>query len=324
MRRLICFILMLCCMGSLFAGCGKEAEEGGSKETTQPTEPSVPRVTGKEALQGKKVLFIGNSYTFFGNAVLHKGYQVLSQAERSNDEGYFYQVCKANGVDVSVTNFTFGSHHTTDIIGERCEAERDCDGEYHKYFLKDASFDYVCIQPYSEKKYDGDLVAHLQPIVDFFRAANPDVQFLLVVPHMAYDKNYEWTKDIEAAEKAGYIICDWGKMLDDVVKGNTTVPGATLSYNRNSFVVTKDGHHENLLVGYLTSLMVYSAITRESAQGQNYAFCDDSTIKSSFDIEKFRQNNYNNINETNFVEAFRSEADMQGFQKLIDQYLEIQ
>ncbi len=323
MKRMISIVLLLCLCLTLFVGCGKDAEKTGGDETAQSTLPTVPRPTGKEALEGKKILFIGNSYTFFGNAVIHKGYTVLTQEERSNDQGYFYQVCKANGVDVSVTNFTFGSHHTTDIIGEQCESERDCDGEYHKYFLQDPSFDYVVIQPYSEKKYDGDLVEHLQPIVDFFRTANPDVQFLLVVPHMAYDKSYQWVEGIEAAEDAGFIICNWGKMLDDVVKGKTAVPGATLTYDRNSFVVTKDGHHENLLVGYLTAQMVYCAITRESAQGQDYSFCDDSTINSSFNLENFRTNNYNDASETNFVEAYRSEADMLGFQKLIDQYLGI-
>ena len=50
-------------------------------------------------LSGKKILFIGNSYTYYGNAVMHKGYSVLTQEARSGDQGWFYQLCKAKGIN---------------------------------------------------------------------------------------------------------------------------------------------------------------------------------------------------------------------------------
>ena len=99
------------------------------------------------------------------------------------------------------------------------------------------------------------------------------------------------------------------------------MPGATLPYLRSSFVVSKDDHHENLLAGYLTTLFVYCAITGESAVGQPYDFCDNKEIDPLFDLEAFRDKNYPNDAPTNFVEIFRSEADMNGLQQLVDQYL---
>lgn len=323
MKRIISFVLILCVSLSLFVGCGAKTETPAQTTTTPATtQETEPVLTGPEALDGKKIIFIGNSYTFWGQAVLFKGYDVLTLAERSNDQGYFYQLCKANGIDVSVTNYTFGSHDATDIIGYgTCAAERDCDGEYHQYYLQDPYYDYVAIQCYNEKKYNGDLVAHLQPIVDFFREANPNVRFLLLVPQMAYENGYRWVKDIDSLKDEGFMICNWGSMLHDISQGTTQVPGATQTYQRSTFVNAKDNHHENILAGYITSLMVYCAITGERAEGQPYDFCDDSSIHSLFDLEAFREKNYPDNAPTNFVEVMRSEADMKGMQQLVDQYL---
>jgi hypothetical protein len=109
-------------------------------------------------------------------------------------------------------------------------------------------------------------------------------------------------------------------MLHDISEGNVSVPGATLPYNRSSFVVSKDDHHENLLAGYITTLMVYCAITGESAVGQPYDFCDNSEINPLFDLDAFKEKNYPDA-QTNFEEIFRSEADMLGLQQLADEYL---
>lgn len=326
MKRIISFVLILCLSLALFAGCGGQSADPGqttdsTPETTESTQVSWP--TGKEALQGKKIIFLGNSYTFWGQTVIHKGYDVLTQDKRSNDQGYFYQLCKANGIDVNVTNFTFGSHDATDLVGYGpCNAERDCDDEYHQYYLQDPYYDYVAIQCYNEREYKGDLVAHLQPIVDFFREANPDVKFLLLVPHMAQEKEYRWVNDIDSLKDVGFKICDWGGLCHDLSQGTVQVPGGTLPTTRSSFVNSKDNHHENILAGYITTLMVYCAITGESAQGQPYDFCDDSSINKLFDLEAFRDKNYpDNPGDTNFVEIMRSEADMAGIQQLVDEYL---
>ena len=67
--------------------------------------------------------------------------------------------------------------------------------------------------------------------------------------------------------------------------------------------------------------MTYCAITGESAVGQEYSFCDDNTIQPSFGFEKYRNRFYVYAPETNFIEVFRSDADMKGLQQLIDLYL---
>lgn len=319
MKRMICLQLLLCCLCGLFAGCGKVSPD--DSETTG-SQSSQPISVNKEALQDKKIIFIGNSYTFFGNTVLNKGYTKLTQTERSHDKGYFYQLCKANGIDVEVTNWTFGGHNLTDIFNGDCKmVEGYCGQVRHEDYLRNPYFDYVCIQPFIEGQYKGDLVSYLEYITTLFRAANPNVKFLLLVPHMAAERNYSWFGDLEQLKNTNITICNWGGMLYDICTGKTTVPGATMRYNRDSFVVSEDGHHENLLVGYLTTLMVYCAITGDQAEGQPYAFCDDIRINPVFDLELFRVKYYPNGAYTNFVEAFRSEADMRGFQKLVDQYL---
>ena len=190
--------------------------------------------------------------------------------------------------------------------------------------MKDTYFDYVVIQPYVEKNYAGDLEAYLKPVVDIFREANPDVKILLQVPHMACEENRAWVEDIAVASQMGITVCNWGQMLHDIVEGRTQVPGATQPYARPTFVVSaseSDGYHQNLLVGYLTALMIYCAITGDSAQGQPYDFCDDATINPQFNFEDYKQRKYVYEPYTNFIEVFRSPADMQGLQQLVDQYL---
>ena len=330
MKKILSLILALVLLLSL-AACGGEAAPATTAAPTteaatepQPTEPTYTPAwsSGKEALQGKKIIFIGNSYTFWGQTVIFKDQDVLTQDKRSYDQGYFYQLCKANGIDLAVTNWTFGGHDITAMFDGPCNKGDDkCNGEFHEYFIKDPYFDYVCIQPYKEKEYNGDLVEHLKYTMDFFREVNPNVCFLLLVPQMAPEKNYLWYNDIESLLDENVRICNWGGMLHDISNGVTEVPGATQTYSRSSFVNSKDDHHENLLAGYITTLMVYCAITGESAVGQPYDFCDNSELNSRFDLEAFKTQNYPDGGVSNFIEIFRSEADMAGLQQLTDQYL---
>ena len=324
MKRLFTLLLTAALLLSL-AACGAapaETQPETTAATTAATEPAPTRATGKEALQGKKIIFIGNSYTFWGQTVIFKDQDVLGQAERSYDHGYFYQLCQENGIEVAVTNWTFGGHDITAMFDGPCDKGDDkCNGQYHEYFLQDKYFDYVCIQPYKEKDYAGNIVKHLEYTMNFFREANPNVQFLLLVPQMAPEKAYSWYKSIDKLAGEGVIICNWGGMLDDISNGKVEVPGATLPYSRSSFVVSKDDHHENLLAGYITTLMTYCAITGESAVGQPYDFVNDSSINPLFDLEAFKTKNYPDNGKTNFIEIFQSEADMAGLQQLVDQYL---
>jgi hypothetical protein len=141
MKKIIAILLALIMCVSLFAACSSEPAP-----TTQPTEttPIPAWNSGPEALQSKKIIFIGNSYTFWGQTVILKGTGVLGQQERSDDQGYFYQLCKANGLDVSVTNWTFGGHDISDLFDGPCNKGDDkCSGETHEYYLQDISTMYA-------------------------------------------------------------------------------------------------------------------------------------------------------------------------------------
>ena len=141
MKKFIALVLTFVLLAGVLCACQPNdttTTEQGGEETTPVGEPDVttpevttpevttPEVTtpeettkeeskeeavlGKQALSGKKIIFIGNSHTYYGNAVVQKGETVLTQSERSKDRGYFNQICKSNGISVSVTNWTFGNH----------------------------------------------------------------------------------------------------------------------------------------------------------------------------------------------------------------------
>ena len=326
MKRLFAILLTLALMLSV-AACGASAEPAGTTAAPTETTEAAPTISQAaiDALEGKKVLFIGNSYTYWGSVVINKNVDVMDQESRSNDKGLFYQLCKENGINVSVTNWVFAGHNFTDIMSHECLIEdASCRGKDHQSYLKDANFDYVCMQPFFETEYAGDLVTHLTPAMEFFREANPDVKFLLLVPHATYFRNFKWKGELQAAADAGITVVNWGGMLDDIVNKVVEVPGGTQQYFQQSFVVSRtenDGHHQNLLAGYFTALMTYCAITGDSAVGQPYGFADDPSIHPNFDMEKFQKENYVYETFTNFVDIYRSEADMLGLQQLTDEYI---
>ena len=328
MKKLLCLILVPVLLLSLTA-CGAAESTptettAAPTETTAVTEATTPQ-SSMDALDGKKILFIGNSYTFWGLTVLSNSGTDLTQQTRAHNEGLFYHLCKQKGIDVDVTNWTFGGHNVTDIMSHNCLHETaECRGKDHMSYLTDPYYDYVCIQPFFETEYTGDMVSHLQPTVDFFREANPNVQFLLLVPYMTYESKFIWMHDFDDLAQNGIQVCNWGGMLVDIIQKAVTVPGATQDYYRCSFIISRskeDGYHQNILAGYLISLMVYCAITGESAVGQPYEFCDDKSLNTRFGLESYLKNQYTYEPFTNFVEVFRSEADMLGLQQLTDLYL---
>ena len=283
----------------------------------------------KYDLNGKKVIFIGNSYTYYGLTVIEKKTSVLTQSERSNDKGYFYQLCKANGDNVQVTNWVFGGHNINYIFSDSCP---ECSGINHKTYLTDKYFDFVVLQPGKDDIFESSS-AKVDNVINFFKSANPNVKFILSVPYHCFGTigstplmtatNY--LNGLKTYEKNGFIISDWGGLVMDILNKKVQVPNATQQYTKNTFVVAKsakDGYHPNLLSGYITTLMTYCAITGENAQGQTYAFCNDSTLSSKFDFTKCIEAYYKSpYGTTNFDQVFASQSDMQGIQTLIDAHL---
>ena len=285
---------------------------------------------GKEALENKKVIFFGNSFTYYGKCVLDKGQSTYAQSSRDEDKGLFYQICKANGIDVNVTNFTFGGHTLEDHYSGCCNADRGHDGLEHLSYITDWNYDYVILQNGSRSAALNDVYAECEPLIERFRAANPDVKIIFLVQHQAYVTNYDWLPSVPKLEEKGVMVVDWGSIVYDLMNGNVAVPGAEQTYSKNSFVVAQsasDGYHQNVLSGYITAVSAFCSITGEKAVDQVYDFGDDHFILGDAALESYKAKYYKPDSgntydySTNFIEILNSDADMQGIQKIIDEYL---
>ena len=170
----------------------------------------------KSLPNGNKVIFFGNSRTFYGKCVLEKGQTVETQAERVGDEGYFYQICKANGYDVDVTNFTFGGHVLKDFYSETCITRSS---HHHLKELVDRNYDYVVMQTGSVDKDLGTIVETVQSMMDVFLAENPNTKFIFLVTNNVHYGNYAWRNTIKDLEQIGVTVVDWGALVNDLVNG---------------------------------------------------------------------------------------------------------
>lgn len=327
MKKLISIILLMAMVACLW-GCQKApAETEPATELEQILPEDVP-IDPAHMLHDKRVIFIGNSYTHYGNCVITKGVQIQDQTQRDNDLGYFYQICRRQGAKVHVTNWTYGTHSLEDLFGGSCAAGKGCDGVNHKYFLKNAYYDYVFLQEHTGSDIGpADLLINVDRAVAFFREANPDVKVILLVQHRIYDANFQtnraWLPFLKEIADKGIQIVEWGALVEDVIQGKAVVEGAQMTYNRNSFIVDQseiDGYHQNMLSGYITAQMAYCAITGESAQGMPYDFCTNSAIHNKFSTTAYEASHYTR-GSTNMASIFASKADMEGLQKLMDQYL---
>ena len=124
-------------------------------------------------LDGKKILFIGNSYTYYGHMVQFRTWDV-KQKERAilarfNDEdGGFYRLCKQNGADVSITNWAWSGHSLKDMFSGNCQNKDRHPGYDHLADLRmytDMYYDYVVIQPQSRVN---DIAEHKNEIKYIF------------------------------------------------------------------------------------------------------------------------------------------------------------
>ena len=305
----------------------------GSDVTTLPDgttagEPNndAPTVELGPIASGSKILVVGQSYAHYGNAVLGTGKTKLTQAERGNDKGYIYQFLKEKGVDVSVMDWAFGGHGLSDYFDGKCMIAGDCYGVDHEQYLVDKYYDYVLLCPGSGTVSALYLEDSIDYITNLFRGVNPNVKIVLIGNLGAYGYS-SWKVNnpmiygqYGKLEDKGVIIADFGGLVNGIINGKYTVPGATQSYKASSFVV-KDGFHPNMLTGYLTTLITYCAITGESAVGQPYAFATDATKHTSYNVNSYVSSRYNNATDTNFPAIFNSEADMLGLQTLVDEYL---
>ena len=308
MKKRICIMLSMCLLMSAFAGCGNTSDQ---PQTTAPaTEPAANHEAGIKALDGKKVIFIGNSHTYYSKCVIDKG-QATGLATRSNDQGLFYQFCKANGINVSVTNYSFGVHQLSDFYSGSCAAGKHDGYDHMADFGGDFNYDYVILQQGTKEEHD--LVAAVEHMAAPFKQANPNVKILFMMHQLPYTRNYSWVNQVAQLKDVGVTVVNWGEMLHGILQGTETVPGTAQTFDANSFIISKsesDGYHPNLLTGYITVLMTYCAITGEKAEGQPWKFIDQATI------EAYKASHYTYEKNTNFDVVLQSDSEMQGFQKL--------
>lgn len=309
-----------------------ERTSGGTTEKV--TEPSVETTTDGNSpqdppahpLDGKKVIVIGNSYVFYGNAVLNMNSSITSQKLRTGDQGYFYQLCKANGAEVSVTNWCFGGHGLADMFGAPCQ-HSSCVGSGVRHYadLIEPYYDYVIVSPGGGTRQEATLMQDFDNLLAFFRAANPNVKVICLANLGAFGYSsygrplpgiYTAYDEIEAK---GVTVADWGYLVKGIIDGTTSVPNATVTYSKNTFIV-KDGYHPNPLAGYIASLVTYCTLTGEKAEGQPYAFFEDKSLSSDFNMSSYISKKYGNV-DSNFMSVFASGADMTGIQSLVDKHL---
>lgn len=298
-KRLVCFFLA----AVLLAGCA------GSKSPKEETKVD-------EGLNNKRVLFVGDSFLFTGRAVLQN--KEVTEEGRRYDTGYFYQLCKAKGAQVNVTNWTYGGMGLGAIM------------DSYIPLFKDYEYDYVIL---SGGRNSANTMAALENTLDryiqLFRGANPDVKFFYLVTSGAHNVSVKESfsmdvlNNLEKIEAKGIRVLDWGKLVADIIRGQVQVPGAAMTYDKYSFVHNKsleDGFHPNQLSGYLVSLFVYCAITGESAVGQPYDFWNNGELHKQFDPVTYKNYGYK-LGDSNYQEIFASPADMTGLQTLVDRYM---
>lgn len=279
-------------------------------------------------LDGKKVLFVGCSFTFYGGTVAPYGggnYQDVTVADRDNDRGFFYQLCKANGVEVDVTDWTFGGHNLSRIL-DKTSCDGKCGGRSNNHsddltdsILAEKKYDYVILNEIWQNGYPEEICENITRYMQRFRDANPNTKFYYILHDGVYINGYPdaWLESVELIKNAkdqngqpfNATLLDWGTLVLDVANGNVSVPGATQDYNVNSFMVCKNGdkHHPNILTGYLYALMTYCAITGETAVGQPYDFCykssDENGMATGYPIANENNNNRDMFEIQKFISA---------------------
>lgn len=276
---------------------------------------------GIKALDGKRVLFAGNANLYYGRVVINK--KTIDCESRTDVQGAFYQLCKSNGLDVTITNWCFANHKISDIFGGKpCTVSGTCKDETHENYLTDKNYDYVVLSP-SEGEDIGESIDY---IMNFFKEANPDTKFILLGSAMQYGFNKEGKiydeviSAYESLEKKGIIIADWGKVAADSVKYG--VEGISDYFDNYSYVV-KDGVNPNLLAGFTAQIMAYCAITGEKAQDQPHDFYFDTQLIPDIDIPGYVEYYfYNGDKDTISGKIFDSQESMDAFKKFIDQHMD--
>ncbi len=239
----------------------------------------------------KKIMFVGNSFLYYGYCTTTKNKIVF------DDRGYFHSVASALGDDFYVTSVTYGGRgfkQLYEILTENAE-ERLFDQ------------DFVILQ--QEGSNASSTLEYAEKIMALFPVST---RFGFFIHH--HNAQNLHANVIGAAQKLrderGVIYIPEGHLVYDIWSGKTCVPGATLKYDKNSFVVNHtDSHHPNYLNGYLTAICCYYALT-----GKAVSNCPHDFVRTTKE--------YYTKAESNFDLILSSEADMKGLKRLAEEYVD--
>ena len=267
-------------------------------------------VYASASLDGAKVMFIGNSFTYYGNCTATRN------EINPNDNGYFRQVARAMGDNVTVTSVTYGGA----VLQPSTSSSKKClydvlikahpnhygtDGEMDEFYAQDV----VIIQQAGENPSNNEPAT--RRIMALFP---PETQFCFLIHHHNVQKNHTYVLNTakKLKEEGRAIYLPAGHLIHEVWTGKMKVPGGTLKYNQDSFCVNQDNdrHHPNFLNGYLTALTVYYAVT-----GRSIAECPHDFVSTGLQY-------YKNGATSNYPEILASAADMAGLKQLVEQYVD--
>ncbi len=284
---------------------------------------SPVEVQAATRLNGKKVIFIGNSFVYYGGCT-SKG------SRRQEDSGQFKRLCELNGDNVTVTDCTYGNHSLSDFTASGCvnghTSGTGCLGKGKDLLggLDLSSYDIVFISEAGSNpsKFWNNFRAVQK------RFTKPGVEFYYLSHTYTYINNHYYiVNNFDNFEDIGVQVLEWGRICTELYNGNKapgnmtperkgklTIPNSKVTYKKNSFIKNKnDQHHPNPLSGYITALMAYCAASGTLAQGMPYDFINDV-----ININSFISSHYTSSTATNMKEILASEADMQGLQALMD------
>ncbi len=270
---------------------------------------------GETSLDGKKIMFAGNSLTYYGEVVIN------DSGSPTSKKGVFQRIAELYGDKVTVTNFTYGSAGFTD---GRDKASADgIPASYKDYGLYQLMLE---LHPnhYGNKEgkemdsfYDQDVVVFQQrgssiassyeQVMQIAALFPEDTHFAVIITHYDTKNSSSTGAALKKTLADGWTVIPAGDLVTDLWNGR--IKDMEFKYTKNDFVITKDNVHPNYLTGYIKALMTYCALTGRSAEGVDYSFVNRSTSY------------YTSAAETQFEDVLASSTEMLRIQELIDDYI---
>lgn len=267
-------------------------------------------------LDGKRVMFAGNSMLYYGEVVIN------TNGSPTSKKGIFEKVAESFGDKVAVTNFTYGS---AGFFDGRSKASTDGlpanMSNYGIYQLMttlhpnyygnpdgktmDSFYDQDFVIFQQRGAHVADTYAQLGKLAKLFP---PKTKFAVMITHYDIAEKANNLAALKKTQADGWIILPWGELVSDLWNGK--VSGMGYKYTRRDFVITKDNQHPNYLTGYIEALMTYCALTGNSAVGADYSFVSRSLGYYT-----------GGAAETQFVTVLGDTAEMERLQKLTDERL---